>query len=83
MPLCIHPTQTVPFNFSLYVSAASPTLVKVTIYFLVEIYDGKLLVEEKAYARKVYATVTPNHLRLETANFKKCPNNQILVIHNY
>lgn len=44
LPLCLNPTQTVPFNFSLYVSAASPTLVKVTIYFLVEIYDGKLLV---------------------------------------
>lgn len=44
LPLCLSPSQTVPFNFSLYVSAASPTLIKVTIYFLMEIYDGKLLV---------------------------------------
>lgn len=44
LPLCINPAQTVHFNFSLYVSAASPTLVKVTIYFIIEIYDGKHLV---------------------------------------
>lgn len=39
--------------------------------------------EEKAYARKVYATVTQNHLHLETTYFKNCPASQTITLHNY
>jgi hypothetical protein len=83
LPLCLAPAQQQVFNFSLYVASIHPALVRVTAYFLLEIFDGKLLVEEKAYARKIYATVAPNHLRLETTYFKKCPSNQVVTIHNY
>lgn len=83
LPLCIKQEQFNLFNFTLYVSALNPQFVRATIYFVVEIYDAAVLVEEKTYAKKVFATVIPNHLRLETMYFKNCPHNQHLVVKNY
>lgn len=41
LPLCLNPGAQQYFNFSLYVSAPQPLLVRVTVYFLVEIMDGR------------------------------------------
>lgn len=83
LPLCLSPGGHQAFNFSLYVASPQPALVRVTLYFLVELMDGRQPVEEKAYARKIYATVSQNHLRLETALFKNCPATQAITLRNY
>lgn len=53
------------------------------MYFVVDILDGKTLVEEKVYARKVYTNVQQNHFQLENSHFKNCPQPQNLYIRNY
>ena len=64
LPVCLQPGGHHQFKFILYVPWLNPQYLQAAVYFFVEIYDGQVLAEEKVYARKILASVKPNHFRL-------------------
>jgi hypothetical protein len=83
LPLCLPPLTSYAFNFTLYVADLNPQYIRAAVYFFIELYDGQRLVEEKIYPRRIFAAVTPNHLRLESPYFRNCPSGQQVAIKNY
>lgn len=83
LPVTLHPGVSHEFTFVFYASELNPQHIQSLAYFCIEIYDGNILAEQKVYAKKVTATITPNHLRLETHVFRNCPRYQTVVIKNY
>lgn len=83
LPACLGPLSSRQFNFTLYAAFLNPQYIRATVYFFIDLYDEQRLVEEKVYPRRVFATVTPNHLRLETAHLRNCPLPHTLALKNY
>lgn len=51
MPFCLNSTTKYPFFFSLYITEHKPLIFKGTVYFIVNIYDGDILVDEKIWPK--------------------------------
>lgn len=83
LPVSLHPGASHEFNFIFLVECMNPQFLQGCIYFFIEIYDGSILAEEKVYARKVSAAITPNHLRLGNQYYNNCPHYHVIVVKNY
>lgn len=72
LPFCLNPGNKYPFYFNLYVTEQKPILFRTSLYFIVSIYDGKELVDEKIWPREIIAKISQNHLRILPVEAKNC-----------
>ena len=57
-------------------------LYRTTIYFIINVYDGEQLVDQKIWPREIIANVNTNHLRISTVQSKYCVNSNNNIINS-
>lgn len=80
LPFCLNPYNKYPFFFTLYITDHRPLIFRTSIYFIISVYDGNKLVDEKIWPREVIAKVTNNHLRIGPMEAKNCGRNYTTLV---
>jgi hypothetical protein len=83
LPFCLNSTTKYPFHFTLYLADHKLPVYRSSVYFIVSVYDGEQLVEEKIWPREIIVKVNQNHLRLVPLEPRNCAkNNTQVTFHN-
>jgi hypothetical protein len=72
LPFCLDPGSKYPFYFTLFITEHKPMIYRASVYFIVSIYDGEELVDEKIWPREVIAKTYVNHLKIFAVNTGNC-----------
>ncbi len=77
--MCINASTKYSFYFNLHITEYKPTIFRSHVYFIIQIDDDGILVDEKIFPVEIIVKVTHNHLKLHPFHLTNCLKENSLV----